>query len=103
MQLLSPRNPAAAELYRARNPVFPTSSHVCGTSKNKHIISVKHLCEYLAQSLTPRYNEFGVTSVPAWRDTLRAETYEGYFDFKQLSISAVTVRGPRDPQWSRLR
>jgi hypothetical protein len=27
-------------------------------------------------------------SVPAWRDTLHAEIYERYFDFKQLSISA---------------
>lgn len=36
---------------------------------------------------------FHVTSLPAWRDTLRAETYGGYFDFKQLGICAhVSIR-----------
>jgi hypothetical protein len=27
-----------------------------------------------------------LTSLPAWRDTLRAETYEGYFDFTPLKL-----------------
>lgn len=29
-----------------------------------------------------------VTSLPAWRDTLRAETYKEYFDFNQLDFCA---------------
>jgi hypothetical protein len=34
------------------------------------------------------HGPIGLTSIPACRETHRAEKYEGYFDFKQLTLRA---------------